>query len=173
MPEEPAKLTDPDYDGTKKADELWKRYVESIAPVAQLEERRTDNSEVAGSNPRQVHQPTDDEIARFMSYVDLLPWGCWFWNGARSRGRGRKWYGTFYFRSKCIRAHIFAHDILAGKEFHKGWHRDHICGFSLCVNPAHLRAVPHTINQNCVWEPKLLKLVRMCSMYELKPWVRY
>jgi hypothetical protein len=47
---------------------------------------------------------TQADIDRFMSYVDKLPNGCWFWTGARSRGKGnRKWYGSWWFNGKAIR----------------------------------------------------------------------
>jgi hypothetical protein len=101
-------------------------------------------------------EPSQDEIARFMSYVDKLPNGCWFWTGARSRGKGnRKWYGTFWFRGKGIRAHRFSCDYIAHKEpLPKGMHRDHTCCFSLCVNPEHLERVTHEVNQQRKMERK-------------------
>lgn len=94
--------------------------------------------------------PTPKEVARFMSHVEWLPCGCWFWTGARSRGRGNsKWYGTFKFRGKRIRAHRFADDHLAGRgPLASGWHRDHTCEFSLCVNPGHLERTTHEENQH-------------------------
>lgn len=94
-------------------------------------------------------QATSDEIRRFMSYVDKLPCGCWFWLGGRSRGKGnRKWYGTFWFRGKSIRAHKFSCDYIGKFEpLPKGQHRDHTCCFSLCVNPAHLEKVTHEENE--------------------------
>lgn len=91
-----------------------------------------------------------------MSYVDVLPCGCWFWTGARSRGGGRrkglkgrgKWYGTFRYRGRAIRAHRFSCDYLVHKEpLPKGMHRDHLCLFSLCVRPDHLDRVTHAVNQ--------------------------
>lgn len=39
------------------------------------------------------HRPED--VKRFFRYVEKLPNGCWYWTGARSRGKGnRKWYGS-------------------------------------------------------------------------------
>ena len=94
------------------------------------------------------------DITRFMSFVDILPNGCWFWTGARSRGKGnRKWYGSFRYQGKVIRAHRFACDVIGGKPVPAGWHRDHTCQFSLCVCPDHLEPVPRTTNQ----ERKLLR----------------
>lgn len=101
-------------------------------------------------------QATDEEIARFMSFVDKLPCGCWFWTGARSRGGGRrkglkgrgKWYGTFRFRGKSIRAHRFSSDHIGHhKPLPKGYHRDHTCKFTMCVHPDHLEHITHAKNQ--------------------------
>lgn len=90
-----------------------------------------------------------DDIARFMSYVDKLPGGCWYWAGARSRGKGnKKWYGSFYCGGKVYRAHRWAAVNIGGqRELQKGEHRDHTCHFSMCVNPAHLEIVTHEENQ--------------------------
>jgi hypothetical protein len=88
-------------------------------------------------------EATQEEIDRFMSYVDKLPNGCWFWTGGRSRGKGnKKWYGSFWFRGKTIRAHRFSCDYLGKFEpLPPGQHRDHTCVFSLCVNFDHLEKV--------------------------------
>lgn len=105
---------------------------------------------------------TDADKARFMSYVDVLPSGCWFWTGARSRGHGnKKWYGSFWYGGMMIRAHRFAHDVLGGKNCPQGWHREHKCAFSMCVNPDHLEAVPPHENQARIAECGLLKLARI------------
>lgn len=90
-----------------------------------------------------------DDIARFMKLVDKLPCGCWFWAGARSRGKGnRKWYGTFYVKGRRVRAHKFACEVLGRKgPLPKGWHRDHTCSFSLCVNFECMEYVTHEENQ--------------------------
>lgn len=88
------------------------------------------------------------DIDRFLTFVEKLPNGCWFWAGARSRGKGnRKWYGSFRVKGKVVRAHRFAHDILGGRICPEGYHRDHLCRFSLCVNPDHLEAVTREVNQ--------------------------
>lgn len=49
------------------------------------------------------------DITRFLSFVDVLPCGCWFWTGGRSRGRGnKKWYGSFWVKGRTVRAHRFS-----------------------------------------------------------------
>jgi hypothetical protein len=92
---------------------------------------------------------TVEEIERFFTYVDVLPNGCWFWAGGRSRGRGNvKFYGSFRWRARSIRAHRFAAEQIKGlPPLAPGYHRDHICCFSLCVNPDHLEIVTHEVNQ--------------------------
>jgi HNH endonuclease len=89
-----------------------------------------------------------EDVARFLSYAEKLPCGCWYWTGARSRGGGnRKWYGSFSVGGKVVRAHRFSSEVLAGDECPPGHHRDHICCFSMCVNPAHLEVVTRQENQ--------------------------
>jgi len=59
---------------------------------------------------------TEADIKRFMSKVDKLPNGCWFWTGGRSRGKGnRKWYGSFHLGKRTVRAHRFACDVIGKK----------------------------------------------------------
>lgn len=79
--------------------------------------------------------PSKNEIERFFANVIPLTCGCWLWAGPRSRGGGNKsWYGTFSPKKRGVRAHIWAHDILAGKEHSKGNHRDHIVSISRSDN---------------------------------------
>lgn len=89
-----------------------------------------------------------DDIKRFLRYVDKLPNGCWFWTGARSRGKGnRKWYGSFRLGRTTVRAHRFASEVLGGNECPPEHDRDHKCCFSLCVNPDHIEVVHKRVNQ--------------------------
>lgn len=93
-------------------------------------------------------QATPEDVERFMRYVDKLPNGCWFWTGARSRGKGnRKWYGSFRLGKRTVRAHRFASEVLGQEVCPPGHHRDHLCCFSLCVNPAHIEVVTREENQ--------------------------
>jgi hypothetical protein len=106
-------------------------------------------------------EATQEELDRFMSYVDKLPNGCWYWTGGRSRGKGnKKWYGTFWFRGKSIRAHRFSADYIGKFEpLPKGKHRDHLCVFSMCVCPEHLEHTTPEVNQ----ERKIERLATACS----------
>jgi hypothetical protein len=99
-------------------------------------------------------QATPEDIERFFRNVEKLPNGCWFWAGGRSRGRGnRKWYGSFHYKGRTIRAHVFSNDILAQRgPPPPGYERDHICKFSLCVNDAHLEVVTKAINGERRWK---------------------
>lgn len=104
-------------------------------------------------------QATPEDIARFMSYVEKLPNGCWFWAGARSRGKGnKKWYGSFGLRVQdkitgkwkwtTVRAHRFSVECIADppRECPPEHHRDHTCVFSLCVFPEHVEIIHRDLN---------------------------
>lgn len=110
----------------------------------------------------QLHA-TEADIARFMKYVDKLPNGCWFWTGARSRGKGnRKWYGSFSLGKRTVRAHRFSCEVI-GKmgPLPPDHHRDHECVFSLCVNFEHVNYVHKEMNQT-------LKVQRRLEMMECR-----
>lgn len=83
---------------------------------------------------------TEADVTRFMRYVDKLPNGCWFWTGARSRGKGnRKWYGSFRVGQRTVRAHRFSCEAIGKKgPLPPGHDREHKCVFSLCVNFDHI-----------------------------------
>lgn len=110
---------------------------------------------------------TEADIARFMSYVDKLPNGCWFWTGGRSRGGGnRKWYGSFHLNGKTIRAHRFSCEVLGKKgPLPPGQDRDHECVFSLCVNHEHLEYVPKRRNTELRDERRRTKLAYLALCY--------
>lgn len=92
-------------------------------------------------------QASEDDVRRFMRFVEVLPSGCWYWTGARSRGKGnRKWYGSFRLGRRTVRAHRFASEVLGGQECPPGHDRDHRCEFSLCVNPECIEVVPKQVN---------------------------
>lgn len=94
-------------------------------------------------------QASEADILRFFTHVEVLRSGCHFWAGTRSRGRGnRKWYGTFWFDGARWRAHRFADEVLGRRgPLPEGYHRDHTCEFSLCVNPEHIERVTREENE--------------------------
>jgi hypothetical protein len=104
-----------------------------------------------------------EHIDRFMNYVEKLPNGCWYWTGARSRGKGnKKWYGSFWIgKGKVMRAHAFACEVIGERPCPPGHHRDHTCCFSMCVNPDHLEVVLKEVNQE-------RKVRRKREQYELE-----
>ncbi len=114
-------------------------------------------------------QATDADIARFFKYVEKLPNGCWFWNGARSRGRGnRKWYGSFKIKIKgkwkTVRAHAFSCHVLGKKPpLPPGYDRDHTCKFSLCVNDAHIEIVTKEVNNARRWRGRRKTELEACA----------
>jgi hypothetical protein len=92
-------------------------------------------------------QATEADVRRFMSYVEVLPSGCWLWTGARSRGKGnKKWYGSFRLGRRTVRAHRFASEVLGHHECPDGYDRDHKCELSLCVNPECIEVVLKLVN---------------------------
>lgn len=102
---------------------------------------------------------TGRDIERFMTFVVKLPGvlilpdgtrtsACWPWMGARSRGRGNKqWYGSFRVGKRVVRAHRFSCEAIKGLPCPPGCDRDHLCNFTLCVNPEHIEVVLKQINQ--------------------------
>jgi len=77
---------------------------------------------------------TNDDMSRFMQYIELIPFSnCWHWLGAR-HPRG---YGSFLFRKTIWRAHRASWTLHKG-EIPKGMQLNHLCHNSGCVNPDHL-----------------------------------
>jgi hypothetical protein len=74
------------------------------------------------------------------------PFECWEWRGGRSIGGQKNKsnhapYGTFWVaKGFIVRAHIFMLEA-AGIFVPPGWHRNHTCHNTLCVNPLHLEPV--------------------------------
>lgn len=66
--------------------------------------------------------------------------GCWIWTASTTGG-----YGYFKDQGKLVRAHRFAYQLLVG-DIPAELEIDHLCRMSACVNPAHLEAVPHSVN---------------------------
>lgn len=69
---------------------------------------------------------------------------CWLWTRARVAG-----YGAFRVNTgvkfKTILAHRLAH-FDAGGDVAEDLDVDHMCHVPACVNPSHLRAIPHASN---------------------------
>ena len=94
--------------------------------------------------------------ARFLQKTVRIPRdedqevGCLIWVGAQSRGGDRPRsnpYGSFWVSGVVgsVRAHIasaHASGLLEGLRTPEGYHVDHECRRSLCVEPRHLRLLP-------------------------------
>lgn len=66
---------------------------------------------------------------------------CWVWTACRSTNG----YGKVGLNGKSCLAHRVAYEGLVGP-IPAGTEIDHLCRNRLCVNPAHLEAVPHRVN---------------------------
>lgn len=79
---------------------------------------------------------------RFLSYVEKTE-TCWLWGGPTAGSKTK--YGMFCFSGKQQYAHRWAHERWIGP-IPGGFEVDHVkergCTNRLCVNPAHLEAVP-------------------------------
>jgi len=62
--------------------------------------------------------------------------GCWVWQAA-DNGSG---YGQFWIGKKNVLAHRWSYEHFKGK-IPEGFHVDHLCKVTKCVNPDHLEAV--------------------------------
>jgi hypothetical protein len=85
---------------------------------------------------------TPKQVERFWSKVAAASNGCWLWTGSRySNG-----YGYFWLRrGRSALAHRVAYELAAGP-IDEGMELDHLCRVRHCVNPAHLEAVTHRVN---------------------------
>jgi hypothetical protein len=75
---------------------------------------------------------------------------CWNWIAGRAGGKAGKEYGKFSYRDNGKLKHPLAHRVafeLAGNKLIPGMQIDHMCHNKLCVNPAHLRQVTQSQNQ--------------------------
>lgn len=75
---------------------------------------------------------------------------CWLWSGKPSPNG----YGRFRLRGICYYVHVFSYK-LHNNDYNKELDVSHECFNKLCVNPHHLKLVPHRINTQ---EPDFAKL---------------
>lgn len=70
--------------------------------------------------------------------------GCWDWVGGTTR-TGALRYGILWNNGRHHRASRWMYR-LTGKTIPEGFHLDHLCRNTLCVNPDHLEPVPQRVN---------------------------
>jgi hypothetical protein len=90
----------------------------------------------------------DDPIKRFWGYVDkngpmseAMGTQCWIWKG----GHTRDGYGSMRLKSKGIKPHRFAYELLIGP-IPENLELDHLCRNTGCCNPWHLEPVTSAVN---------------------------
>lgn len=73
--------------------------------------------------------------------------GCWLWDGKiTTRSRGGDVRGQLSVGDKTAFAYRASYQAFRGP-IPRGLEIDHLCRVPLCVNPAHLEAVTHKVNQ--------------------------
>lgn len=78
---------------------------------------------------------------RIRSKIEVTPSGCWQWLGAKQpAGYGTLWNGVRPEQAHRVSYRHFRCEIPQGFDI------DHLCRNRSCVNPDHLRAVPHREN---------------------------
>jgi hypothetical protein len=77
---------------------------------------------------------------RFFDKIVYCPSGCWVWVGVVSPSQGTIGYGTIKKGTKVLMAHRVSYEIHKGP-IPEGYQIDHLCRYTLCVNPYHLEAV--------------------------------
>lgn len=91
-----------------------------------------------------------DDTARYWSKVDKRgPDECWPWTGSYALSRNGARYGQLSVGGRANRRNVYAHIRaleLAGALIPQGHVVDHLCRFTLCVNPAHLEPVTQREN---------------------------
>lgn len=111
---------------------------------------------------------TDDELERFMSYVDLK--NCWNWTGGKT-GKG---YGQFYLRGKNLRAHRASYEHFIGEI--GDLQVLHECDNPSCVNPDHLFLGTNQDNRHDSVDKKRHNIGSRNGMSTLSPreveWIR-
>lgn len=114
---------------------------------------------ISGDGRARVYRRSDAE--RF--WCKVIPAGpadCWSWVGSRRKAG----YGTFLVprdgrRVRGVVAHRWAYESLVGP-IPPGFHLDHLCRNTVCVNPAHLEAVSRAENQRRRLDPPPFRLIR-------------
>lgn len=89
---------------------------------------------------------------RFFLHVEKTE-GCWLWRGYVTK-LGYGWFSKT--RSKPVRAHRFAYELLRGP-IPEGLTIDHLCRVRHCVNPDHMETVTGKVNTLRGYGPAALR----------------
>jgi hypothetical protein len=98
---------------------------------------------------RPIGELTEDQIVRFLKYVEVRGGQCWEWRGATiSSG-----YGSFRLtRTRTALAHRVMAAVLGHDD--PNLEVDHSCGNRRCCSPAHLEPVTQQVNIARQWEAR-------------------
>lgn len=78
---------------------------------------------------------TEDQLRRFMRFVNKDPSGCWIWIGSKTMNG----YGTFWVNNRTRRTNRLSYEHFVGA-ITEGMYVCHRCDVPACVNPEHLFA---------------------------------
>ncbi len=82
---------------------------------------------------------------RLIAWCSVTDGGCWLWLGDTAGNGESNQYGRIRVNGKAWRAHRLSY-VNANGPIPDGLVIDHLCRNRLCINPAHLEAVPQRVN---------------------------
>ncbi len=89
-----------------------------------------------------IREPRLHLERRFLEKVQRAKGDCWIWDGAMAGP-----YGVMRNEEQQRElAHLISYRLYVSDAKPEGWDVDHICEEQLCVNPDHLRVIPHADN---------------------------
>jgi hypothetical protein len=108
----------------------------------ELADKKADISSRVASMSRPAEPVTD----RIRKSVLIDEAGCWIWQKFSQYGYGKMYVGLVGDGTRrCVSAHRASHEAFKGP-IPDGYHVDHLCRKTLCVNPEHLQAVTPRLN---------------------------
>lgn len=88
-------------------------------------------------------RPARPVLERVLAKVEVTPFGCWQWTGARAGAYGHVRLGSQAAGFGVV--HRVVWEALVGP-IPVGLELDHLCRNHLCASPEHLEPVPHLLN---------------------------
>ncbi len=83
---------------------------------------------------------------RLVSRAVVLPNGCWMWLGPVEKNGYAKISRMTARGPRSFWVHREAYEEFLAEKIKPGYHVDHLCHFTLCINPDHLEQVPQAVN---------------------------